>query len=133
MTTDESLPVPESQILGTHVYENALFTEDTETPVDVRTGETPDHSKASVEDAEAFAFSLSQDYDKPYVAKAASVESQIETQSKPYTGCVFHHFSIVGGMEMHKAFSAVWDSPEYDVDVQTDYQTGTLTITVTKA
>lgn len=85
---------------------------------------------ASVDDARAFAQSLSDE--KPYVAKAASVESQIETQSGPYSGCVFHHFSIVGGMDMHKAYAAVWDSPEFDVEVTPDYSSGDLRITVTR-
>ena len=127
------LPVPENRILGTHTFTDVLYTSDSETPVNVLTGETPEHSQSSVDEAEHFAKRLSRENGKPYVAKAASVESQIETQSAPYSGCVFHHFSIVGGMDMHKAFSTVWESSEYDVDVQTDYQTGTLTLCVTRA
>jgi len=132
MSNSIELPVPESQVLGTHQFEGVLFSSETETPVNVMTGETPEHSQASLEDAKEFAKYLSAKNDKPYVAKKAPVETQIETQSSPYTGCVFFHFSIVGGMEMHEAFSAVWDSPEYTVDVTDDYETGTLTIRVTK-
>ena len=128
--SERDLPVSESTIVGTHVFEYVLFNNSTETPADVRTGETPAYAQTTVDDAKSFAKRLSRDHDKPYVAKAVSVESQIDTHSKPYSGCVFHHFSIVGGMDMHKAFSAVWNASAYDVDVQTDYQTGTLTITV---
>jgi hypothetical protein len=31
-------------ILGTHTFEGVLFTDETETPVNVLTGETPAHS-----------------------------------------------------------------------------------------
>lgn len=129
----DDLAVPEQTILGTHTFPGVLYHEDTETPVDVRTGEPPEHSNVTVGDAMAFAKRQSESSDKPYVAKAASVESQIETRSAPYRACVFHHFSLVGGMDMHESFGAVWDSPAYDVDVDADYQNnGTLTITVQK-
>lgn len=132
MSDDIDLPVPEQKILGTHTFKNVLFTAESESPTNVMTGETPEYAKATVADARAFAERLSKDNEKPYVAKSASVETQVETQSAPYTGCVFHHFSLVGGMDMHKAFSAVWDSPKYDVTVDTDYETGLLTISVSK-
>lgn len=41
-------------VLGTRTFENVLFTPETPTPVDVRTGETPDRSSATLEDARAF-------------------------------------------------------------------------------
>jgi len=34
-------------ILGTHTFEDVLFTDETETPVNVLTGETPAHSQAT--------------------------------------------------------------------------------------
>ncbi len=37
-------------VLGTRTFENVLFTSETSTPVDVRTGETPDRSIATLED-----------------------------------------------------------------------------------
>jgi len=36
-------------ILGTHTFEDVLFTDETETPVNVLTGATPAHSQATVE------------------------------------------------------------------------------------
>lgn len=127
----EQHPSP-ADIVGTHTYENVLYSNDTETPVNVLTGQTPSYAQAALEEAKAFAARLSHDHDKPYVAKSTSIESQIETQSKPYSGVVFYHFSLVGGMDMHKAFAAAWDSPEYTVEHTADYETGTLTITVEK-
>ncbi|AUV84191.1 hypothetical protein C2R22_21720 (plasmid) [Salinigranum rubrum] len=41
-------------ILGTHTFEDVLFTDETETPVNVLTGETPVHSQATVEEATEF-------------------------------------------------------------------------------
>jgi hypothetical protein len=45
-------------ILGTHTFEDVLFTDDTETPVNVPTGETPSHSQSLVEEATKFAASV---------------------------------------------------------------------------
>jgi hypothetical protein len=77
-------------ILGTHTFEDVLFTDDTETPVNVLTGETPAHSQATVEAAKGFAASI--DTETPQIALPASVETQIETQSKPYRSAAFFHF-----------------------------------------
>jgi len=70
-------------VLGTRTFHDVLFTEDTETPVNVLTGETPAHSQATVEEAKKFAASI--DTETPQIALPASVETQVETQSKPYT------------------------------------------------
>ena len=48
-------------ILGTHTFEDVLFTDETETPVNVLTGETPTHSRATVEEAKEFAASIDTD------------------------------------------------------------------------
>ena len=64
-------------ILGTHTFEDVLFTDETETPVNVLTGETPAHSQATVEEAKEFAASI--DTETPQIALPASVESQVET------------------------------------------------------
>jgi len=77
-------------ILGTHIFKDVLFTDGTETPVNVLTGETPAHSQATVEEAKEFAASI--DTDTPQIALPASVETQVETQSKPYTAAAFFHF-----------------------------------------
>lgn len=81
-------------ILGTQIYEDVLFTDETETPVNVLTGETPDHSQASVDEARSFAAGI--DSDTPQIALQASVETQIETASKPYTAAAFFHFKATG-------------------------------------
>jgi hypothetical protein len=79
-------------VLGTRTFHDVLFTDDTETPVNVLTGETPAHSQATVEEAKAFAASI--DTDTPQIALPASVETQVETQSKPYTSAAFFNFNL---------------------------------------
>jgi len=81
-------------ILGTHTFEDVLFTDETETPVNVLNGETPAHSQASVDEARVFAAGI--DSDTPHIALPASVEAQIETASKPYTAAAFFHFRRPG-------------------------------------
>jgi len=84
-------------ILGTHIFKDVLFTDGTETPVNVLTGETPAHSQATVEEAKEFAASI--DTDTPQIALPASVETQVETQSKPYTAAAFFHFKATGSLK----------------------------------
>jgi len=115
-------------ILGTHNFEDVLFTDDTDTPVNVLTGETPAHSQASVEEAKEFATSI--DTDTPQIALPASVESQIETQSKPYTAAAFFHFKATDSLERHRAYHAAYEADAFTVDFEADYQSGDLTITV---
>ena len=118
-------------ILGTHTFENVLFTDETETPVNVLTGETPAHSQATVEEAKEFAASI--DTDTPQIALPASVETQVETQSKPYTSAAFFHFKATGTLELHRAYHAAYDSDAFSVDFEADYASGDLTITVDRA
>ncbi|MEZ3172339.1 hypothetical protein ABNG03_17215 [Halorubrum sp. RMP-47] len=118
-------------ILGTHTFENVLFTDETETPVNVLTGETPAHSQATVEEAKTFAASI--DTDTPQIALPASVETQVETQSKPYTSAAFFHFKATGSLERHRAYHAAYDSDAFTVDFEADYASGDLTITVDRA
>jgi len=115
-------------ILGTQTFEDVLFTEETETPVNVLTGETPEHSQASVDEARAFAAGI--DTDTPQIALQASVESQIETASKPYTAAAFFHFNATGTLALHRAYHAAYESAAFAVDFDADYETGDLTITV---
>jgi len=115
-------------ILGTHTFEDVLFTDQTETPVNVLTGETPAHSQATVEEAKEFAASI--DTDTPQIALPASVETQIETKSKPYTAAAFFHFKGTGSLKRHRAYHAAYDSDAYTVDFEADYESGDLTITV---
>jgi len=115
-------------VLGTRTYENVLFTDETETPVNVLTGETPEHSQATVDEAQAFALSI--DTDTPQVALPASVETQIETASKPYTAAAFFHFKATGSLKRHRAYHAADESDAFTVAFEADYETGDLTITV---
>ena len=48
-------------ILGMYTFEDVLFTDETETPVDVLTGQTPAHSQATVDEAREFAASIETD------------------------------------------------------------------------
>ena len=115
-------------VLGIHTFEDVLFTEETETPVNVLTGETPAHSQATVEEATAFAASI--DTDTPQIALPASVETQVETQSKPYTSAAFFQFKATGSLELHRAYHAAYDSDAFSTDFEADYESGDLTITV---
>jgi len=65
--------------------------------VDVLTGQTPAHSQATVDEAKEFAASI--ETDTPQIALPASVETQIETASKPYTAAAFFHFKATGSLE----------------------------------
>jgi predicted nucleic acid-binding protein len=60
--------------------------------------------EATVEEAKEFAASI--DTDTPQIALPASIETQIETQSKPYTSAVFFHFRATGSFERHRAYHA---------------------------
>jgi len=118
-------------VLGTRTFEDVLFTDGTETPVDVLTGETPAHSRATVEEATEFAANI--DTETPQIALPASMETQIETQSKPYTAAAFFHFKATGSLELHRAYYAAYDSDAFTVDFEAGYESGNLTITVDRA
>ena len=118
-------------ILGTRTFEDVLFTDETETPVNVLTGETPAHSQATVKEATEFAANI--DTETPQIALPASVETQIETQSNPYTAAAFFHFKATGSLERHRAYHAAYDSDAFTVDFEADYESGDLTITVERA
>ena len=115
-------------VLGTRTFEDVLFTDGTETPVDVLTGETPAHSRATVEEATEFTASI--DTETPQIALPASVETQIETQSKPYTAAAFFHFKATGSLKRHRAYHAAYNSDTFSVEFEADYETGDLTISV---
>ncbi|PGF14557.1 hypothetical protein CP556_20870 [Natrinema sp. CBA1119] len=115
-------------ILGTQTFEDVLFTEETETPVNILTGETPEHSKTNVDEARAFAAGI--DSDTPQIALQASIEAQVETASKPYTAAAFFHFKATGTLKRHRAYHAAYESETFAVDFQADYESGDLTITV---
>ena len=118
-------------VLGTRTFEDILFTDETKTPVNVLTGETPAHLQATVDEATEFAASI--DTDTPQIALPASVETQIATQSKPYTAAAFFHFKATGSLELHRAYRAAYNSDVFSVDFKADYESGDLTITVEEA
>ena len=115
-------------ILRTQTFEDVLFTEKTETPVNVLTGETPEHTQARINEARAFTAGI--DSDTPQITLQASVESQVETASKPYTAAAFFHFKATGTLALHRAYHAAYESAAFMVDFDADYETGDLTITV---
>ena len=115
-------------ILGTRTFEDVLFTDETETPVNVLTGETPAHSQASVDEARSFAAEI--DSDTPHIALPAAVEAQVETASKPYTAAAFFHFKATGSLKRHRAYHAAYNSDTFSVEFEADYETGDLTISV---
>jgi hypothetical protein len=115
-------------LLGTHTFEDVLFTDETEPPVNVLTGETPAHSQATVEEAKEFAASIGTE--TPQIALPASVESQVETQSNPYTAAAFFHFNATGSLARHRAYHAAYEADAFVVDFEADYESGDLTITV---
>jgi hypothetical protein len=118
-------------ILGTHTFEDVLFTDETETPVNVLTGQTPAPSQATVDEAREFAASI--DTGTPQIALPASVETQIETASKPYTAAAFFHFKATGSLEQHRAYHAAYESDGFSVAFEANYESGDLTITVKRA
>ncbi|ELZ28966.1 hypothetical protein C474_13729 [Halogeometricum pallidum JCM 14848] len=124
---EECEPRPDA-ILGTRTFEDVLFTDETETPVNVLTGETPEHSRASVDEARAFAAGINSD--TPHIALPASVEAQVETRSKPYTAAAFFHFKVTGSLERHRAYHAAYSSDRFSVEFEADYEAGDLTIIV---
>ena len=115
-------------VLGTRTFEDALFTEDTDIPVNVLTGETPAHSRATVEEAREFAASI--DTDTPQIALPVSVESQVETGGKPYSAAAFFHFKATGSLPLHRAYHAAYNADQFSVSFDADYESGDLTITV---
>jgi len=129
-TTDNCELAPEA-ILGRHTFEDIRFTDETEILVNVLTGETPAHSRATVKEAKEFAASI--DTNTPQITLPASTKTQIETQSKPYTAAAFLHFKPTGLPNRHRAYHAAYDSDTYAVDFEADYESGNLTITVNRA
>jgi len=73
-------------ILGTHTFEDVLFTDETETPVNVLNGETPAHSQASVDEARVFAAGI--DSDTPHIALPASVEANRNSKQTLHSCCL---------------------------------------------
>ena len=122
------ITISESDLLGTHHFENVLYTGETDI-VNVLTGETPSDLDRTVDRAKAFAKETTRDGKPPRVAKALRGERAVESRS-PYVSSAFFDREITGGMEWHTVFRKAWESDAYEFDITPDYETGDLTITV---
>lgn len=78
-------------------------------------------------------FAASIDTDTPQISLPASVETQIETQNKPYKSTVFFHFKATGSLERRRAYHAAYEADAFTVNFKADYESGDLTITVERA
>lgn len=96
--------------------------------MNVLTGQTPEHSRATIDEARAFAVGIGSD--TPHIALPAPVEAQVETRSKPYTAAACFYFKATGSFERHRAYHAAYNSEMFSVEFEADYETGDLTITV---
>jgi hypothetical protein len=119
----------ESDLLGTHEYEDVLYTGETEI-VHALTGETPESLKDSVRRAKQ----VVEERGEEYVAVKRSKEAQAERpQGGPFARTVFYNSSVTGSSEWRVVFSQAIDSDAYEVEYEADYHTGTVTITVERA
>lgn len=130
-TDHQKIILSEDDLLGTHTYSNVLYTGETNI-INVLTGETPSNLDKSIEEAKEFVAKMEDDEKPPRVAKAQNGERAVESRS-PYLRSPFFHKDITGNMEWHTVFRKAWESDAYTVTHTTDYETGTLTITVTVA
>jgi len=126
-TDRREITLTEADLLGTHHYEDVLYTGDTDV-VNVLTGETPAELDRTVKRAKAFVADLG----PRYVAKKQPPERAVESRS-PYTGSVYFNRDITGSMEWHTVFRKAEESDSYDVSFEADYRSGDLTITVSRA
>lgn len=109
-TDRRDIELTEADLLGTHEYEDVLYT-----------GEYD----PTVERAKAFAA----DCGKDRVAVKQSPEQAFESRSS-YVASVFYNRSITGGMNWHTVFRKATDSDAYEVNYEANYETGDLIITV---
>jgi len=128
---DKVADLDESNLLGAHVFEDVLFTGGTEV-VNVLTGETPKRLDKSVEEAKAFVERTQEEGKAPRVAVKQHPEAAAESGSA-YTSSAFCNRKVTGSLAHHFLFLGAWRSDAYAVDVEADYQTGDVTITVETA
>jgi hypothetical protein len=121
------IELTEADLLGTHEYEDVLYTGSTDV-VNVVTGETPSRLDRSAEQAKEFAQECGEDR----VAVKQPPEPASESGS-PYVASVFYNRRITGGMQWHTVFRKATESDAYEVEYEADYNSGTLTITVERA
>jgi len=115
-TDRHSITITESDLLGTHRYENVLYTgPEAHALVDITTGDTPSDLDRTTEEAQQFAARVT-NADRPDRVASA-----------------FFHADITGGMDWHTVYRRACDSDAYNVAYDADYDSGTLTITVERA
>jgi hypothetical protein len=66
----------------------------------------------------------------PSVALVAGSGEQLYESGALLSHAAFFHRDITGEMDTHKAYNAAYKSDEYAVTYTTDYEQGTITITV---
>jgi hypothetical protein len=66
----------------------------------------------------------------PSVALVAANGEQLYESGALVSRAAFFHFDITGDLDTHKQYNAAYKSDEYDVEYATDYEQGTITITV---
>lgn len=119
----------ESDILGEHTYEDALYTgEDSIGVINVLTEDIPSDVSTELQAALEHAERNSTE-ETPHVARQGT-NSEITDTGDPYLACAFFHYKITGNLDWHRAFRAATHDPGYNVTHETNYSTGTLTITV---
>ena len=118
-------------ILWTRTFHDVLFTDDTETPVNALTGETPAHSR------------------RPSRRRRSSLRVSIRTCPKSRSRPPSRHRSrrkasptrrlrsstskATGSLGRHRAYYAAYDLNAFTVDFEADYESEYLTITVDRA
>ena len=129
-TDRHSITIAESDLLGTHRYENVLYTgPEAHALVDITTGDTPSDLDRTTEEAQQFAARVS-NADRPdRVAKRLPPERAAESRS-PFVASAFFNRDITGDMAWHTVYRRACDSDAYDVAYDADYDSGDLTITV---
>lgn len=115
-------------VLRTCAFEDVLFTADAKPPGECVDWRDAGPLASTVEEAGEFVANI--DTDTPQIVLPASVGTQIETASKPYTAAAFFHFKATGSLERHRAYHAAFESDAFSVEFEADYESSDLTITV---
>jgi len=130
-------------ILGTHEYSGRLYSPEKAENVmnvDVRTGEAT-HEIPPVDAIEMWMHKVnnesrvkSEEKDwhdhTPQVALVAANGEQLAETRSLVSHAAFFHYDITGSLDVHFAYSAAHKSDDYAVTYETDYEQGTVTITV---
>jgi hypothetical protein len=130
-------------VLGTHEYTGRVYSPekaDDIMNIDLRTGERTHviPTAGAVEQWIAAKNEASRDKANttewhthtPHVALVAANGEQLYESGALVSRAAFFHFDITGDLDTHKAYNAAYKSDEYDVEYATDYEQGTITITV---